>query len=189
MKKFPLIVCLITILCAGFVSCIDNESDEYWKKYKSWREDGQKWLEVQSQIKNDDGSFYYQKVTPSWDKSSYVYIHYFNDTTLTRGNLSPLYTSTVDTKYIGYLHDGTAFDSSYLSTSPADSIFRTQLQSVINGWTIALDNMHVGDSCEVLIPYEYAYGESGSGTKVPPYSALRFCMKLVDISNYETRPE
>lgn len=184
MKKLPLIIGLLTILCAGFVSCIESETDKYWKKYKSWREDGQAWLEAQALITNDDGTPYYKKVVPSWDLSSYVYIHYFNDTTLTRDNLTPLYTSTVDTKYIGYLHDGTAFDSSYLSTSPADSIFRTQPQAVINGWVMALNVMHVGDSCEILIPYEYAYGESGSGTKVPPYSALRFCMKLVDIADY-----
>ena len=114
-------------------------------------------------------------------------MHYFNDTTLTRDNLSPLYTSTVDAKYIGYLYDGTPFDSSYLNTSPADSILRLSLAGVIPGWTVALSFMHVGDSCEVLIPYEYAYGNTGD-RKIKPYSALRFIMKLVDIPGYEVQP-
>ncbi|MDE7125880.1 MAG: FKBP-type peptidyl-prolyl cis-trans isomerase [Muribaculaceae bacterium] len=47
--------------------------------------------------------------------------------------------------------------------------------------------MRVGDTAEVLIPYSMAYGMSGSGS-IPPYSNLRFNVRLVDIVNYETRP-
>lgn len=184
MKKLPLIISLFAIICLGFLSCVDNESNKYWEKYKVWREANQLWLEEQSLLKNEDGSNYYEVLNPIWDKSSYVLIHYFNDRNLTAGNLSPMYTSTVDVKYIGYLYDGTPFDSSYLNTTPADSIFRTKLSSVINGWTIALSDMHVGDSCEVLIPYQYAYGETGYNT-IQPYSALKFNIKLVDVAGYE----
>lgn len=186
MKKLPFIFILFTAMCYSFISCVDNDNDN-WDDYKEWRETNESWLLEQSQRINTDGSSYYHKVVPAWDKTAYVYVHYFNDTTLTRDNLSPLYTSTVDVKYIGRLYDGTAFDSSYLNTSPADSIFRTQLSSVINGWTIALSNMHIGDSCEVLIPYQWAYGANKYGT-IKPYSALRFNIKLVDIPFYETRP-
>ena len=98
-----------------------------------------------------------------------------------------MYTSTVDVKYIGHLYDGTAFDSSYINTYPADSIYRTTLSSVIEGWTIALTNMHVGDSCEVLIPYQHAYGSSEHGD-IKPYSALQFNIKLVYIPGYEIQP-
>lgn len=183
MKKFPFLILLITALCCGFASCVDSDDDN-WNDYKEWREANEAWLLTQSQKTNADGSAYYKKISPSWDKSAYVYIHYFNDTTLTRNNLSPFYTSTVDVKYIGHLYDGTAFDSSYLNTSPADSIFRTQLSNVISGWTIALNDMHVGDSVEVLIPYQWAYGSSEYGD-ILPYSALQFHMKLVDIAGYE----
>ncbi len=186
MKKLPFIFLLFTALCYGFVSCVNNDEDT-WDEYKQWRETNENWLLEQSQKKNTDGSNYYKRLVPKWDAASYVYIHYFNDTTLTRNNLSPKYNSTVDVKYIGHLFDGTAFDSSYLSTSPADSIFRTQLSNVIVGWTIALSDMHVGDSCEVLIPYQWAYGERNYG-QIKPYSALQFNIKLVDIPFYETRP-
>lgn len=184
MKKLPFIFLLFTALCTGLVSCLGDD-DDTWDDYKEWRETNESWLLEQAQKKNADGSNYYDKISPVWDKSSYVYIHYFNDTTLTRGNLSPMYTSTVDVKYIGRLYDGTGFDSSYLSTSPADSIFRTKLSGVISGWTIALTDMHVGDSCEVLIPYQWAYGSSDLGT-ILPYSALQFNIKLVNIPFYET---
>lgn len=85
-------------------------------------------------------------------------------------------------KYIGRFYNGTAFDSSYLQT---DSIFETKLSSVVSGWQIALQNMHVGDSCEVVIPYQSAYGSTGYSS-VPPYSNLVFHMKLKDIPDWET---
>lgn len=185
MKKFPFIILLLSFVLTGLMSCVGNESDDYWKKYKKWREANQLWLEEQGTLKNADGTNYYEVLHPVWDERSYVYIHYYNDRELTKDNLSPLYTSTVDVKYIGYLYDGTPFDSSYLSTDPADSILRTKVSGVINGWTIALSDMHVGDSCEVIIPYQYAYGETGYNL-IQPYSALRFKIKLVDIYAYET---
>lgn len=185
MKRLPLIFLLLTALCYGLVSCLNGE--DTWDEYKEWREANESWLLEQSQRKNDDGSDYYKKIVPTSDKAAYVYIHYFNDTTLTRNNLSPMFTSTVDVKYIGRLYDGTAFDSSYLNTSPADSIFRTQLSGVVTGWYIALSDMHVGDSCEVLIPYQWAYGGSNYGA-IKPYSALQFNIKLVDIPGYEIKP-
>lgn len=183
MKKFPYLILSLIILCAGYTSCIGNDEDT-WDDYKEWREANESWLLEQSRKTNADGSDYYKKISPAWDLTSYVYIHYFNDTTLTRGNLSPFYTSTVDVKYIGRMYDGTAFDSSYLSTSPADSIFRTKPSEVISGWAIALNDMHVGDSCEVLIPYQCGYGSVAYGN-ILPYSALQFHIKLVDIAGYE----
>lgn len=186
MKKLPLILFLISALFAGFASCSSEEEDT-WKEYKEWREANESWLLEQADRLDENGNNYYTKLVPVWNKDAYVYIHYFNDRKETAGNLSPLFTSTVDVKYIGHLYDGTAFDSSYLNTSPADSIFRTQLSEVVVGWTIALSDMHVGDSCEVLIPYQYAYGASATGS-IKPYSALQFNIKLVDIPGYEVQP-
>ena len=91
-------------------------------------------------------------------------------------------------KYIGRLYNDVPFDSSYLQTaSYGDSLFRTQPSSVIQGWTIALLDMRVGDSARVVIPYNLGYGSSGSGV-IPPYSTLVFDMKLVDIPFFEVRP-
>ena len=47
--------------------------------------------------------------------------------------------------------------------------------------------MHVGDTVQIIIPYDLAYGQSGSGS-IPPYSALRFNMRLMDVPGYEARP-
>ena len=55
---------------------------------------------------------------------------------------------------------------------------------MIAGWKLAVQNMHVGDSVEVLIPYAQAYGTKSNGV-IKPYTALRFNLRLVDIPYYE----
>ncbi|MDE7141698.1 MAG: FKBP-type peptidyl-prolyl cis-trans isomerase, partial [Muribaculaceae bacterium] len=114
----------------------------------------------------------------------YILIHWFNDRSETAGNLQPYLTSTVTTKYIGYLYDGTEFDTSADNT---DGTFTTPVSGVISGWQIALQNMHVGDTVQILVPYASAYGAQSSGV-IQPYSALRFNMRLTDIADYEVKP-
>lgn len=180
MKKLPILFAVLLILSA----CgLDPEKDT-WEYYKDWREEGQAWLAEQLQKKDDNGQAYYQKVTPEYDMNAYVLIHYFNDRNLTKDNLSPLSTSTCDVKYKLYLHDGSAIDSSYLQTSPADSIFRCKFTDVISGFRIALMAMNVGDSCDVIIPYQQGY-QNTITSKIKPYSNLRYTLKLVDIYKYE----
>lgn len=161
-------------------SCDDNNT---WSDYSEWREANNDWLLQQGALLDDDGNAFYTRVVPEWNKSAYVYMHYFNDRTLTEGNLSPMYTSTVSVKYIGRLYNNTPFDSSFTAV---DSLFTTKLGSVISGWTIALENMRVGDSARVIIPYQQGYGATSSGS-IPPYSTLQFDIKLVDIPLYEIK--
>lgn len=184
MKKLPLFI--FVLICTCLASCF-KETTSNWDRYADWRNANTAWLQEMSLKTNPDGTPYYKKVSHAWYQQAHVYMHYFNDTTLTRKNLSPLYTSTVDVKYIGHLYDGTPFDSSFLSTSPADSLLRTRVDKVIAGWTVALTDMHIGDSCEVLIPYEYAYGNT-SNSVIKPYSVLQFAIKLVEIPGYEKEP-
>ncbi|MBR5728363.1 MAG: FKBP-type peptidyl-prolyl cis-trans isomerase, partial [Muribaculaceae bacterium] len=101
-----------------------------------------------------------------------------------------LYSSTVDLKYRGMLYDATPFDSSYLSTSPADSIVRLQVgnSGLIEGWSLGLMQMHVGDSCRIVIPYNLGYGSYEQGSVIKPFSMLVFDIKLQDIYAYEVRP-
>ena len=61
------------------------------------------------------------------------------------------------------------------------------MSGVIDGWQIALMNMHVGDTVQIVVPYQSGYGSTSTG-KIQPYSALRFNVRLVDIPAYEVRP-
>ena len=128
-----------------------------------------------------DGSPYYEKIVPVWNEGASILMHYFNDRALTAGNLRPYLTSTVSAKYELALADGTALENSYSNT---DSVLTTKVSALVEGWAIALTNMHVGDSVKVVIPAAQGYGAYAHGS-VPAYSTLVFNIKLVDVPAYE----
>ena len=158
------------------VSCLGKN---IYDEYKDWRVTNDEWFEQQA------SSGQYSMLVAPWDPSARTLIRWHNDTMLTRNNLKPLITSTVDVKYQLSLYDGTLVDSSYGVVSPADSIFRTQLNQTVEGRMIALTRMHVGDSCTVIIPYQQGYGSSKISETLKPYSTLVFGVKLVDIYKYK----
>ena len=167
-----------------FTSCFKDDDEKIANDYAEWREANIAWFAAQT-ARIEGGTNYYTTVTAPWDPAAQVLIHWFNDTTKTKNNLKPKFSSMVDVKYFLRLYDGTPIDSSYLSTSPADSLFRCRLNSgVIEGWAIAIPKMHIGDSCRVIIPYIVGYGTTSSGD-IKPFSTLQFDIKLVGIPKYE----
>lgn len=174
----------IAALAGTFAACGDTNN---WNEYEEWRKANNEWYSQQLARTNPDGTPYYTAVQPDWYPQSGVLIHYYNDRELTKDNLQPLITSKVTVKYHGRLYDNSCFDSTSVG---ADSVRTFTLSGTIEGWQIALTQMHVGDSCEVIIPYSQGYDYMGSATAtgevtVPPYSALRFNIGLKDIPAYE----
>ena len=187
MKKLLWIIGLMSIL-PFLPSCNDDDDDVNLNAYKKWKEQNDQWLKEMQNRRNADGTPYYQTVVPAWNPGAFVLMHYFNDRAETVGNLTPLYTSTVDVRYIGYNCQDEPFDSSTVDNSYGKlGIRRFTVNSLIQGWSIALLNMHVGDTAEVIIPYDIAYGTSYAGA-IPPYSSLRFNLRLEDIYRYEANP-
>lgn len=149
-----------------------------YDEYKDWRETNDEWY--QRQI----ASGQYTLLTAPWDTSATTLIRWHNDTMLTKDNLKPLITSTVDVKYCLRLYNDTIVDSSYALVSPADSIYRSVVNQNVEGWMIALTRMHVGDSCTIIVPYQQGYGSTQKSELLRPYSNLVFDIKLVDIYKY-----
>lgn len=83
---------------------------------------------------------------------------------------------TVEVHYEGTLIDGTVFDSSYARGEPVDF----QVNQVIEGWQEALQLMDVGDTWEIVIPPELAYGPAGQGP-IGPHETLIFKVELLDV--------
>jgi len=81
--------------------------------------------------------------------------------------------------YTGSLIDGTVFDSSVKRGKPATFA----PNQVIAGWTSALQMMTPGDKWILTIPSELAYGEGGSGSKIPGGSVLVFELELLSFKN------
>ena len=92
------------------------------------------------------------------------------------GKVSPTVRSIVSVHYRGTLIDGKEFDNSYKRNCP--EAFR--LCDVIDGWQIALQQMHVGDKWIIYIPSEMGYGSKASGP-IPAYSTLIFEVELLGI--------
>lgn len=84
----------------------------------------------------------------------------------------------VQVHYRGWLTNGTEFDSSYSRNAPAEF----GVGQVIKGWTEGLQLMSVGSKFKLTIPWELAYGEKGSGSKIPPKSDLIFFIELLEIT-------
>ena len=78
--------------------------------------------------------------------------------------------------YRGKFIDGTEFDSSHARGEPATF----PVGRVIPGFTEALLLMQEGDTFEVTIPSELAYGENGAGNVIPGNSTLIFELELLE---------
>lgn len=107
----------------------------------------------------------------------------------------PLYTETVSAYYYGTLITGDKFDGNFTGYSAVD---RQELNAedkkptefdapaefavsgMITGWTAALQLMRTGERWMLYIPYQSAYGTSGSKS-IRGYSALAFDLILDDI--------
>ena len=90
---------------------------------------------------------------------------------------TPKATDTVEVNYRGTLIDGTEFDSSYKRGQPVTF----PVNGVIAGWTEALQKMKVGDSWQLFIPSDLAYGQRAVGRDIGPNSTLIFEVELLGI--------
>lgn len=94
------------------------------------------------------------------------------------GGESPDRNDWVRVDYEGSLIDGTVFDSSYKRGAPA--LFTPE--TVVPGWTEALQMMKPGDEWIIYLPPALGYGEMGGGGAIPGNAALVFKLKLLDVA-------
>jgi FKBP-type peptidyl-prolyl cis-trans isomerase FklB len=90
----------------------------------------------------------------------------------------PSATSTVKVHYTGTTIDGKVFDSSVERKEPAEF----PLNSVIPGWTEAVQLMPVGSKFKIYLPASLAYGANGAGEAIKPFSTLIFEVELLEIT-------
>jgi len=86
-------------------------------------------------------------------------------------------TSLVTLRYVGYLPDGTIFDT----TGDGEPFqFRLGGSEVIKGWNQGIPGMKRGGIRRLVIRPSLAYGSRAVG-KVPPYATLIFDVQLLDV--------
>jgi peptidylprolyl isomerase/FKBP-type peptidyl-prolyl cis-trans isomerase FklB len=161
LKYTCLLLFLVSFACTSEVS---EEIDEVWKEQNRIA-----FLEVSEKAT-------YREI-PSEGNNGSIYVKVLEEGT---GTESVYYNSTVKVYYSGRLIDGTIFDS---AEEPYEAAATFTVSSLIAGWTTALQHMKVGDRWEIWIPYQLAYGATGtSNGSIPPYSTLVFDVELVGIA-------
>ncbi|AUX70776.1 peptidylprolyl isomerase [Porphyrobacter sp. HT-58-2] len=89
----------------------------------------------------------------------------------------PTVADVVTVHYEGRLIDGTVFDSSYPRGEPATF----PLGRLVKGWQMAIPQMGVGETIEIAIPADLAYGPVGRGP-IPGNATLVFTVELIAIA-------
>ncbi len=89
---------------------------------------------------------------------------------------TPNRNSIIVAHYTGRTINGKKFDS-----SRGGAPLAIRLRELIQGWIIALQQMHIGDKWEIYIPAEMGYGKF-SQPGIPGGSTLIFEIELIGIS-------
>eukprot|EP01083_Nonionella_stella_P008095 23377_1 len=96
------------------------------------------------------------------------------------GSETPSNGSEVVVHYVGTLLDGTKFDSSRDRADPFN--FELGKGKVIKGWDLGVATMTLGEKAILTCAADYAYGEEGSGAKIPGGATLKFEVELLSWS-------
>lgn len=129
---------------------------------KEYKQANKEWIIAKSKedgVKPLPKGIYY-KVLAEGDKSS----------------ATPNARSIVTAHYTGRTIDGKEFD-----TSRGEVPMACRLCDLIDGWIIAMQQMHIGDKWEVYIPAEMGYGKF-SQPGIPGNSTLIFEIELLGIA-------
>ncbi len=189
MGKLNVLVLLALILApAWMASCSENE--DYVEEFVDWQDRNESYfLDVYQRALSDATGTW--KVIRCYAFEDSLDLPYYDNIVVEvleegTGSGCPLYTDSVLVNYRGRLlpstsyPEGYVFDESYegdynpLTATPA----QFYVGDLIDGFTTALQYMHIGDLWRVYIPSQLAYGEYGSSS-VPAYSTLIFDIALV----------
>ena len=166
-------------------SCSEENTTE--DEFANWQERNE---EKTGQWAANANNGTYQKIltftkddsTPGLVNSDYIYYEVLQRG---EGTESPIYTDTVRVAYRGRFiptknySEGYVFDQTYLGDFDWQTANMTDMtaSALVNGFTTAVMNMHVGDCWRVYIPYQLGYGTTATNS-IPGYSNLTFDIAL-----------
>ena len=181
----------LVLLALAFVSC--SETEEVGK-YDNWRARNEAFIDSLANVyATASGRGGLERIEMLTAPGNYIYYKEIEKAPAANTD-SPKYTDYVKVYYKGTNILGEYFDGNFKGDNPVvneenpsegdspTSIF--QVSGVITGWGEVLQRMKVGDRWKVYIPWEYAYGSSGT-TGILGYSALVFDITLLDFATTE----
>ncbi len=181
----------LVLLTLAFVSC--SETEEVGK-YDNWRARNEAYIDSLANVyATASGRGGLERIEMLTARGNYIYYKEIEKAPAANTD-SPKYTDYVKVYYKGTNILGEYFDGNFKGDNPVvneenpsegdspTTIF--QVSGVITGWGEVLQRMEVGDRWKVYIPWEYAYGSSGT-TGILGYSALVFDITLLDFATTE----
>lgn len=178
-KKIYLLPLLLLALI--FVSC---EETKEATKFDNWRARNEGYIDSLKTVFDEKTDPELKAFAPEINPKLRIYYKkkISNDT-----GAIPLYTDSVNVFYRGSFIFGETFDQNFTGADPGpfDSPTKFVIQTFItvggvSGWAEILQRMRVGERWLVYIPWELAYGASGTDD-IPGYSTLIFDMQLEEI--------
>jgi FKBP-type peptidyl-prolyl cis-trans isomerase len=160
------------IILLSFTACNNGEdSTTQWRldndaAYKA-KQTEQGWKELKTQNVQGPSGVYYKDLTESG---------------VEKGQEHPIQTASVKVNYKGRYYTGTVFDSGTNATF--------KVSDVVRGFSVALQNMGVGEKWDVCIPYDLGYGAAGYVNPstyqviIQGYTTLFFEIELLEINQY-----
>lgn len=191
------------LVLSSFVLTSCKEESDVVEEFPNWKDKNEQYFDnlyqqTKQKIASGDKSW---KILTKWSMNEevatrsidHVVVHVLNEGT---GSGCPLYTDSVRVNYSGRMLPSTSFPTGYVFDKSYYGDFdpRTALpvtlamqgqRAVVDGFSTALQHMHIGDRWEIYIPHQLAYGADGSRnatTKayiVQPYSTLIFDVTLL----------
>ncbi len=183
------------LLCLS--SC--SETDDSIEEYADWQSKNEaffltKYNQAKQAISSGDDSWMVIKNFARGESyegtaTDYIVVKVIREGT---GSGCPLYTDTVRVHYRGQLiasysyidsedkELGLVFDKSWSTNNYDESISvpsKFAVSAVLDGFSTALQHMHIGDRWKVYIPYQLGYGTTDRSS-IPAYSTLVYDMAL-----------
>lgn len=197
LKKLFLMAPVLWLFASALVSC--SEADDTVEEYPDWQNKNTTYfsdLYASAKLSIAAGDSATWRVYKAWSmpKDTLTFVSGPEDYIVVKviesgkGSGCPLYTDIVKVHYQGRLLPSTSyasgyvFDQSYYGTYNDKTAVPTELSvdDVVDGFSTALQHMHIGDHWQVYMPYQLGYGSSGTNSSsIPAYSVLIFDIRLV----------
>ena len=170
---------LFTVFAVGLASC--SESDDVEDEFANWKERNDTYFNnVYNQAKSAIASGSQEwKIFRNWSLNEdmatkaedHIVVQVLEKGT---GSGCPLYTDSVMVHYRGHYiptthyPEGYVFDQSYTGDYQPELIKPSSfaVNRMVDGFTTALTNMHIGDRWRVYVPYMLGYGLNDTSTTV-----------------------
>jgi FKBP-type peptidyl-prolyl cis-trans isomerase FklB len=172
-------------------SCTKDETEE--GEFDNWQKKNEAVIDQWAANSSYQKILTFSKdnTTPNITNADYIYVEVLETGS---GTETPLFTDTCRVAYRGHYiptksyADGYVFDQTYLGDFDWTTAGTYSGQSWVEGFSTALQHMHVGDRWRIRVPYQLGYGASGS-TSITGYTNLVFEVALYDFWHPgETRP-